>query len=129
MPQDQAIRFWVSFDIKFTDYAKYSSSPFFGASSEPFIFAISVRLVVFRNQCWVHFTTSGPVADTNGQVSASEGCSSISDPAGNLLFYTDGITVFDSNHDIMPNGSGLFGGTSASNSAVIVPKPGSSTHC
>lgn len=61
----------------------------------------------FGTNAGIHFTTS--------------------DPAGNLLFYTDGITVFDSNHDIMPNGSGLFGGTSASNSAVIVPKPGSST--
>lgn len=33
-----------------------------------------------------------------------EGCSSISDTSGNILFYSDGHTVFDKTHQIMLNG-------------------------
>ncbi len=56
-----------------------------------------------------------------------EGCASISDFNGNLLFYTDGITVYNRNHGIMPNGTGLKGDFSSTQSAIIVPRPGSST--
>ncbi|MFY0714845.1 T9SS type B sorting domain-containing protein [Seonamhaeicola sp. NFXS20] len=59
----------------------------------------------------------------NGQLSTNEGCSSISDDSGNLLFYTDGTTVWNKNHSIMMNGSGLFGNNSSTQSAIIVPKP------
>ncbi|APY11948.1 hypothetical protein BWZ22_12225 [Seonamhaeicola sp. S2-3] len=59
----------------------------------------------------------------NGQLSTNEGCSSISDDAGNLLFYTDGTIVWNKNHSIMMNGSGLYGDNSSTQSAIIVPKP------
>jgi gliding motility-associated-like protein len=68
-----------------------------------------------------------PVADTNGKLVTVEGCATISDINGNLLFYTDGSTVWDKNHSIMPNGSGLFGNSSSTQSAIIVPKPGDNT--
>ncbi|MBT8260099.1 MAG: PKD domain-containing protein, partial [Bacteroidia bacterium] len=62
-------------------------------------------------------------------INTTEGCSSISDPNGILLFYTDGRNVWDANHQIMPNGDynaglGLLGDPSSTSSAVIVPKPG-----
>lgn len=62
-------------------------------------------------------------------INTNEGCSSISDSSGNLLFYTDGRNVWDKNHQIMPNGdyssgSGLFGDPSSTSSGLIVPKPG-----
>ncbi|GAL76946.1 hypothetical protein JCM19275_266 [Nonlabens ulvanivorans] len=60
---------------------------------------------------------------TNGQLNTFEGCASISDSNGNLLFYTDGITVFDSTHMIMQNGQGLLGNPSSTQSAIIIPKP------
>ncbi|MBF4986132.1 PKD domain-containing protein, partial [Nonlabens mediterrranea] len=60
---------------------------------------------------------------TNGQLDTFEGCASISDSNGNLLFYTDGITVFDRNHLIMQNGQGLRGNPSSTQSAIIIPKP------
>ena len=54
--------------------------------------------------------------ETNG------GSASISDNDGNLLFYTDGITVWNRNHEVMPNGTGLFGSNTVSQSVIIVPK-------
>ncbi|NCG29475.1 MAG: hypothetical protein GWP27_03280 [Bacteroidetes bacterium] len=49
----------------------------------------------FGNQAGIHFTTTGPVAEGSGQLNTQEGCATISDNAGDLLFYTDGITVWD----------------------------------
>ena len=64
-----------------------------------------------------------------GTINTAEGCSSISDVNGNLLFYTDGRNVWDRNHQIMPNGNynngtGLLGDPSSTSSALIVPRPG-----
>lgn len=73
------------------------------------------------------FNGGAPVALLDGQVSTLEGVATISNAAGDLLFYTDGITVWDRNHNIMPNGTGLFGDPSSSQSGIIVPKPQSST--
>lgn len=70
------------------------------------------------------FNTSVPVS-FNSQINTSEGCSSISDHNGNLLFYTDGVTVFNRNHVAMPNGTGLLGFASSTQSAIIIRKPGS----
>jgi gliding motility-associated-like protein len=72
---------------------------------------------------------SGTVtAITNGQIDTLEGCTSISDTSGNLLFYTDGRTVWNQNHVIMQNGdyfggTGLLGDPSSTSSGLIVPKP------
>ncbi|WP_298955943.1 T9SS type B sorting domain-containing protein [uncultured Nonlabens sp.] len=60
---------------------------------------------------------------TDGKVSTNEGCASISDENGQLLFYTDGRTVYDSTHNIMINGVGLRGNPSSTQSAIIIPKP------
>lgn len=75
----------------------------------------------------LHFTTTGPVVIPSNMLVTNEGTSSISDASGNLLFYTDGILVWNKNHLVMPNGSGLFGGISSTQSALIVPQPGSTT--
>lgn len=65
---------------------------------------------------------------TDGQLQTNEGSSSISDPVtGALLFYTDGVTVWNRLHEVMPNGTGLNGDPSTSQSALIVPVPGSTT--
>jgi gliding motility-associated-like protein len=63
---------------------------------------------------------------STGQISTIEGCSSISDDSGNLLFYTDGTTVYNKLHEVMDNGFGLLGDESSSQSAIVVPKPGDS---
>ena len=74
----------------------------------------------------IDFSTGSAVADTNGQLHTYEGTAAISDTVGDLLFYTDGDSVWDRNHNIMPNGYGLFGcGNfgSTSQATVIIPYP------
>lgn len=82
----------------------------------------------FGANAGVNFNTSPPTAITNGQLNTSEGCSSISDESGNLLFYTDGSTIWNRNHQIMSNanyfnGNGLNGDPSSTSSGLIVPHP------
>ncbi len=77
----------------------------------------------FGQNAGISFNTTPPTALTNGQVNTLEGCTTISDATGNLLFYTDGITVWNRLHTIMPNGTGLKGDPSSTSSALIVPQP------
>lgn len=80
----------------------------------------------FGSNAGLNFNTDPPTALTDGKINTSEGCAAISDVNGNLLFYTDGITVYNKNHVAMANGTGLLGDPSSTQSAVIVPDPASS---
>ena len=71
-------------------------------------------------------TGDDPSVLLNGQLITKEGCATISDANGSLLFYTDGRTVWDRQHQVMPNGEGLLGHSSSTESALIIPKPGNS---
>jgi hypothetical protein len=55
------------------------------------------------------FSNGAPLALTDGQIDTAEGCATISDANGQLLFYTDGKKVWNKNHQVMPNGTGLMG--------------------
>ena len=78
----------------------------------------------FGENAGINFDSSGVVtALSEGQVNTREGCASISDEDGNLLFYTDGVTVFNKNHFVMANGGELLGDSSSTQSAIIVPLP------
>ena len=82
----------------------------------------------FGQNAGIKFDASGGIiALTNGQLSTSEGCATIASTTGDLLFYTDGITVWNKNHTIMLNGTGLMGDPSTTQAATIVPFPGSSS--
>ncbi|MBX7202099.1 MAG: gliding motility-associated C-terminal domain-containing protein [Bacteroidia bacterium] len=78
----------------------------------------------FGNNAGISFSGGAPVALADGALVTMEGAASISDASGNLLFYTDGMTIYDKTHNNMPNGTGLYGGASTSQSAVIVRRPG-----
>ncbi|WP_298512086.1 gliding motility-associated C-terminal domain-containing protein [uncultured Kordia sp.] len=80
----------------------------------------------FGRNAGLDFNSGVPVAINDGQLNTGEGCATMADANGQLLFYTDGITVWDKNHSIMPNGTELLGDSSSTQSAVIVPKPGDS---
>ncbi|MEZ4805582.1 MAG: gliding motility-associated C-terminal domain-containing protein [Bacteroidia bacterium] len=81
----------------------------------------------FGYNAGLDFNSGAPVALTNGQLRTDEGCSSVSDNAGNLLFYTDGVKVYNKKHQIMPNGNGLLGNFSSTQSSIVVPQPGSNS--
>jgi len=76
----------------------------------------------------VNFNTSPPSAPSGCAMQTPEGSASVADRVtGELLFYTDGITVWNAGNQPMPNGAGLLGGTStllsSTTAAVIIPKP------
>ncbi|WP_046744801.1 T9SS type B sorting domain-containing protein [Kordia zhangzhouensis] len=75
----------------------------------------------------LNFNTGIPISIDPGQVNTLEGCSTISDANGSLLFYTDGVTVWNRMHEIMANGTNLAGSLSSTQSCIIVPNPGSET--
>ena len=54
-----------------------------------------------------------------------EGCAVATTARGELLFYTNGETVWNRKHQPMPNGHKLMGSGSSTQSALIVPDPGS----
>lgn len=76
----------------------------------------------FGKRGGLNFNSSPPSAQT-GALQTVEGSASISDNNGNLLFYTDGVTIYNKNHAPMPNGKNLKGNYSSTQSAIIVPKP------
>lgn len=53
--------------------------------------------------------------------------SSISDTLGNLLFYSNGRTIWNKEHKVMMNGDSLAGDTTAIHSPLIVKKPNSNS--
>lgn len=77
----------------------------------------------FGRNAGVDFSSGKAVALTDAQVNTEEGCAVISDVNGKMLFYTDGITVWNNKHEKMPNGSGLKGDPSSTSSGVAIPKP------
>lgn len=70
------------------------------------------------------FSSNPPVGTANSAVGTWEGCSSITDANGNLLFYTNGLNIWNQSNALMANGSGLMGGNASSQSALIVKQPG-----
>ncbi len=80
----------------------------------------------------VSFNTSPPEFVSGAALNTPEGGASVADRnTGALLFYTDGVTVWNAQDQVMPNGTGLLGGSatllSSTTAAVIIPKPGSPT--
>lgn len=78
---------------------------------------------LFGRGCGITFNDKVPSAFTGSALNTEEGCAVISNSTGNLLFYTDGITVWNKNHQAMPNGNGLVGNPSSTQSGVAIPKP------
>jgi hypothetical protein len=87
---------------------------------------------VYGYQAGINFNTNPPSYEGGFAIQASEGAASVADPStGELLFYTDGVTVWNANNNPMPNGTGLLGSSSgelsSTTAAVICEKPGSTS--
>lgn len=75
----------------------------------------------------VNFSTATPTVSTisNG---GQHGNASISDSSGNLLFYTDGATIWNKNHQIMQNSVYLGYNFESEQQVIIVPYPGANKY-
>ncbi len=70
------------------------------------------------------FKRGFPEVLDGGKVKVYEGCAVMSDKrTGELLFYTDGVTVWNSRHAEMTGGKGLKSGNSSTQNTLIVPNP------
>lgn len=79
---------------------------------------------LFANYGALDFSTGTPTTfDAYETIATQEGSASISDEDGNLLFFTDGSTVWNQNQLVMPNGTGLTGDPTSTQSALIIKKP------
>jgi len=82
------------------------------------------------NQNWIFGVKAGldfsnlitPIATSGHAINTNEGCASISDQNGVLLFYTDGMKIWDRNDSIKVS-TGLTGHKSSTQSAIIIPNP------
>jgi gliding motility-associated-like protein len=86
----------------------------------------------FGENAGLDFSTNPPTALTDGKLNTTEGCSSFSSPSGELLFYSDGIEVFNKDHELMTYADGrlandLKGNPSSTQSGMIIPKPGATS--
>jgi PKD repeat protein len=82
----------------------------------------------FGNRAGLDFRGGAPVPSLDNPDYQWEGTSTISDPrTGELLFHTDGDTVWNRAGAVMPNGTGLGGHLSSTQSTIIVPAPEDST--
>jgi hypothetical protein len=98
-----------------------------------FIFLSNILCAQNENKKWyfgkyggLDFTVNPPVTFTGSPMHALEGCTSIADGAGNILFFSDGSQVFNKQHQVMANGTFLAGDGSTTQAALGVKKPGSS---
>ncbi len=83
------------------------------------------RIWAFGAYAGLDFSSGQPVP-VKTTLWALEGCASVCDAGGQLLFYTNGRQVWDRQGVLMPNGEGGFPVTnSTTQAAVIVPMPDS----
>ncbi len=73
----------------------------------------------FGDYAGIDFNSGSPVSLSNSAMEIFEGCATACDNNGNLLFYENGEKIWDRNHNLMPNGSGLKGDTSSAQSIII----------
>jgi PKD repeat protein len=78
----------------------------------------------FGTYAGLNFNTNPP-SFQQGALNTYEGSAAVSNANGELLFYTDGRTVYNRDHQEMPNGFGLLSNPSSTQAALIVRDPGS----
>jgi hypothetical protein len=63
---------------------------------------------------------NGNLTQFQSQMACQDMGSTISDAIGNLLFYCNGTTVYNKNHTVMANGTGLLGDVTGGHAALIL---------
>jgi gliding motility-associated-like protein len=80
----------------------------------------------FGNAAGLTFKAGIPEPHYESGMNTYEGCAAYSNAKGELLFYTNGVQIWNADHELMENGDGLAGDTSSTQSALIVPNPADS---
>ena len=81
----------------------------------------------FGERAGIDFNPSArPLTDAN-LMDSPEGCASFSDRNGDLLFYTNGKTVWNKEHFVMENGELIGGDSTSTQAAIAVQAPYEST--
>lgn len=76
---------------------------------------------LFGERARIDFGSGVPVVSADSRMSTHEGCACISDAQGNLIFYTNGVKVWDAQGAVKIRD--LKGDGSSTQSAIIVPDP------
>ncbi|MBL3550138.1 T9SS type A sorting domain-containing protein [Chryseobacterium sp. KMC2] len=76
----------------------------------------------FGQYAGVNFSGPTPTALTDSQMYAEEAVGTVSDKNGKLLFYTNGVDIYNRQHQVMLNGSSIGGGLSTQQ-LVIAKNP------
>ncbi|MBP8034495.1 MAG: gliding motility-associated C-terminal domain-containing protein [Bacteroidia bacterium] len=100
-----------------------------------FVFITAFCFSQKENNLWyfgynaaIDFNSSPPTKLLNNVQKTEEGCVTVSDSLGNLLFYTSGDSIYGKNHICMPNGFNLTpfaGAYTMAQSVSAIRKPGS----
>lgn len=81
----------------------------------------------FGSNAGLDFASGTPQPIMDGKLNTKEGSSTISNSKGELLFYSDGITIYNADGDEMPCLEGdcedLKGSSESTQSVLIVPQP------
>lgn len=73
----------------------------------------------FGQNAAVNFTGSVPLALTDSQMYAEEATGTVSDDDGKILFYTNGVDIYDRQHQLMQDGTNIGGGLSTQQLAIV----------
>ena len=123
-------KYWIDIEIDGCGYSDTISIPASDPSCGESTSQISSMCESGENNNWyfakehhISFNSGEAVYKSEGSIPINtEGVSAVSTANGDLLFYSDGVTVFDALHNPMPNGSDLKGNGSTAQSVVIVPQ-------
>lgn len=78
----------------------------------------------FGNKAGLDFSSGSAKVLSDSKINGLDNTCSIADSAGNLLFYFDGLSVYNKNHQVMSNGTNLGNDASSGHVAVAIRRPG-----
>ncbi|MBO2009111.1 gliding motility-associated C-terminal domain-containing protein [Hymenobacter negativus] len=83
----------------------------------------------FGRRADLHFAPAGgaPRPLLGSAMTATSGCATLSDAAGNLLLYSNGEQVWNRQHQLMPGGQSLGGNTLVAQGCAVVRVQGTAT--
>ncbi len=80
---------------------------------------------IFGKKARINFKSDPPdVIPTTSDFAMPSGTSTISDNNGDLLFFSNGKTVWNKSYNVMENGTDIAGALLGGQTSIIIPRPG-----